>query len=166
LTAERRRFPHPAGSGGGAAGARVGHQPEGDAHADPIETLHRHADARDRRACRLRGRPRAVRGAEPRCTAFTPVTTEAEFRAAVVGREVVYANGAVGSYGEDGTWSVTDGSGVIGGGTWTWTDERWCSEGSTVDGPVAPACDAVAVSDGAVRFTREDGTVGTLPFRS
>jgi hypothetical protein len=104
-------------------------------------------------------------GAPSRGAAFTPVTTEAEFRAAVVGREVVYANGAVGSYGEDGTWSVTDGSGVIGGGTWTWTDERWCSEGSTVDGPVAPACDAVAVSNGAVRFTREDGTVGTLPFR-
>lgn len=98
--------------------------------------------------------------------AFTAVTTEEAFRAQVVPREVLYANGAVGSYGEDGTWSVRDGDAVIGSGTWDWTGDRFCREGATVEGPVASGCDAVAVSTEGVRFTAEDGVEGTLPFRS
>ncbi|MBA3323772.1 MAG: hypothetical protein H0T41_00315 [Rhodobacteraceae bacterium] len=113
-------------------------------------------------ACQGGVNPFASRAASD---AFAAITTEEAFRAEVVGREVVYANGAVGSYGEDGTWSVRDGDAVIGSGTWEWTGDRWCREGATVEGPVEAACDAVAVSDGGVRFTGEDGVQGTLPFR-
>ncbi len=97
--------------------------------------------------------------------AFTPILTEEAFRAQVVGREVVYANGAVGSYGGDGTWSIADGERILGGGAWTWEGDRWCREGSTFEGPVTPACETVAVSGAGVRFTRDDGVQGALPFR-
>jgi hypothetical protein len=97
---------------------------------------------------------------------FVPVTTESDFRAQVVGREVSYANGAVGTYGEDGTWAVTGATGVLASGTWEWSEDgRWCYEGRTSGGAVPPTCEAVAVSGESVRFTRADGTEGTLPFR-
>jgi hypothetical protein len=97
---------------------------------------------------------------------YTAITTEQQFRDQLVGREVLYANGAVGTYGADGTWSVVSDQGVIASGTWQWSGDRWCRQGASVEGPVAPACEAVAVSAEGVRFTREDGTEGTLPFRS
>lgn len=97
---------------------------------------------------------------------FAPITTEEAFRAQVVGREVVYANGAIGTYGADGTWAITQGDSSLGNGTWVWQGDRWCSQGSTYQGPVPQSCDAVAISDTAVRFTREDGSEGALPFRT
>lgn len=97
---------------------------------------------------------------------FVPITTEEAFRAQVVGREVVYANGAIGAYGADGTWTITQGEARIGGGTWTWTDGQWCREGATSQGPVPAACEDVEVSGSSIRFTRADGTQGDLPFRT
>jgi hypothetical protein len=96
---------------------------------------------------------------------FAPVTTEEAFRAQVVGREVLYANGAVGTYGADGTWTITQGDARIGGGTWRWSEDRWCREGATAEGPVPAACEGVEVSATSIRFTREDGVQGELPFR-
>jgi hypothetical protein len=96
---------------------------------------------------------------------FLPITSEQMFREQVVGREVVYANGAVGAYGADGTWTITQGDARIGGGTWTWEEDRWCREGATSEGPVPAACEAVEISGASIRFTRADGVQGTLPFR-
>jgi hypothetical protein len=97
---------------------------------------------------------------------FMPITTEEEFRSQVVGREVVYDNGAIGTYGEDGSWAVANADGLLASGTWTWTDGQWCYEGSSATGPISPACDTVAVSSTGVRFTKADGTSGVLPFRA
>ena len=98
---------------------------------------------------------------------FTPVTTEEAFRERVVGREVVYDNGAIGTYGADNTWTVTGAGGeVLASGTWVWRDDRWCYGGRVGGAPLAPRCDSVAASDAGVRFTQEDGTVGTLLFRT
>jgi hypothetical protein len=84
----------------------------------------------------------------------------------VVGSEVVYENGAIGTYGDDGSWAVANAGGLLASGSWTWTDGQWCYEGSTSTGPIPPACDTVAVSSTGVRFTRADGTSGVLPFRA
>jgi hypothetical protein len=97
---------------------------------------------------------------------FTPITTEEEFRAQVIGREVVYADGAVGSYGADGTWAIRDEGGVRAQGTWQWSGDRWCRQGISAEGPVEPACEGIAISEQGIRFTREDGSEETLPFRA
>lgn len=105
-------------------------------------------------------------GAGTAAEAFTPVTTEAAFRDAVVGREVVYDNGAIGSYGADNTWTVRRGDEMLAAGTWVWRDDQWCYGGRIAGEPLAPRCDMVEVSEAGVRFVQEDGTVGTLQFRS
>ena len=96
---------------------------------------------------------------------FIPIATEEAFRAEVVGREVVYANGAIGTYGADNTWSIATEDGVLASGTWAWSDGQWCYQGATAGDEVETTCQAVAVSDTGVRFTRADGTEGVLPFR-
>jgi hypothetical protein len=96
---------------------------------------------------------------------FDPITTERDFRERVVGREVVYPDGAIGTYGADNTWTITDEQGTVAQGTWTWREDRWCYGGSIDGGPIQIRCDEVAVSDTGVRFTREEGTSGVLPFR-
>jgi hypothetical protein len=97
---------------------------------------------------------------------FAPVATEDAFRAEVVGREVVYANGAIGTYGADNTWAITDAGTLIASGAWEWNDGRWCYEGTSTTGPVLASCQLVEVSDQSVRFTRADGSQAALPFRT
>jgi hypothetical protein len=94
---------------------------------------------------------------------YAPVTTEEAFRAQVVGREVAYADGRIGSYGAN-TWTITEDGAVVASGNWEWSEGRWCFEGTSTTGPVLASCQAVEVSDASIRFTRADGSQGTLPF--
>jgi hypothetical protein len=104
--------------------------------------------------------------AETTGAAFFPLSSEQEFRQELVGREVVYANGNVGTYGNDNTWRVADAAGnPVASGTWTWRGDQWCFEGTAPQGPVS-GCEQVAVSVDSVRFIRDDGSFGTLPFRT
>lgn len=108
--------------------------------------------------------PAAVASA-PQAASFQRIDTEADFREKLVGREVLYANGAVGTYGADKTWTITNNGRVVAEGGWTWREDRWCYGGSTDEGPIQIRCEEVAVSDAGVRYTREDGSVEVLPFR-
>ncbi len=95
---------------------------------------------------------------------FERITTESALRDRVVGRQLFYENGNVLVKNADGTWAINDGDTVLASGTWDWRGDRWCRAGQSQAGPVEENCQIIEMSQTGVRFTREDGTSGTLDF--
>lgn len=112
-------------------------------------------------ACAPTGDPAASRAGSGE---FSRVTSEADFQARAVGRAFVFPNGDVGRYDADGTWTIDREDGPVASGTWDWTGDRWCREGQSRQGPVARDCQIVEVSGSGLRFTRSDGSGGTVHF--
>jgi hypothetical protein len=95
---------------------------------------------------------------------FAPVISAEAFRATATNRPLLYPNGDVMRYARDGTWRVERDGSIVATGTWSWQDGRWCGQGASRGGPVAPQCQEVAASPEGLRFTRPDGASQTLTF--
>jgi hypothetical protein len=95
---------------------------------------------------------------------FERITTEGALNERVVGRQLFYKNGDFLIKKADGTWAINRGNDVLASGTWEWRGGTWCRQGQSQTGPVARNCQIIEVSQNGVRFTREDGSTGTLDF--
>jgi hypothetical protein len=94
---------------------------------------------------------------------FTRVAEEAQFREAIVGREIAFGEDR-GRYDQDGTWVMTREGQPLASGTWEWEDGRWCREGTSRAGPVARDCQIIELSSDGLRFTRSDGSGNVATF--
>lgn len=76
-----------------------------------------------------------------------PVTTEAAFRTAVVGRDLS-GGGAVLRIVPNGSWIERRANHIAASGVWRWFGGQWCHEGRRDGTLFAQRCEAVVV-DGA-----------------
>lgn len=94
--------------------------------------------------------------------AVAPITTETEFRQALVGRTigfegstfVINANGTV-----SGPW---DGSGIT--GTWNWDGSFWCRDIAIGGVSRAPDCQLWTVSGNSATVVRDRGTGSSFVY--
>ena len=90
------------------------------------------------------------------------ITTEAEYRTAVVGRSVKLGSGFSKTH-EDGTMTGTTQGKEI-NGTWTWEDGMFCREGMIGSDPLERDCQKMEIAGDRLRVTRNAGTGAVTEF--
>lgn len=94
-----------------------------------------------------------------------PIETEAQYRATIVGRDLVRngdADAAIARHSADGSWLMRQRNHIRAAGTWTWEEGLWCRNGRVAAaGPLPRRCLRLELAGGQLSIA--PGLLGDAP---
>lgn len=94
-----------------------------------------------------------------------PIETKAQYRATIVGRDLVRngdEDGAIARHSADGSWLMRQRNHIHAAGTWTWEEGRWCRTGRVAAaGPLPRRCLRLELAGG--QLSMAPGLLGDGP---